>query len=218
MKTSWVLTRRRALGSALALAALARPALAASLAATPRQTAGPFYPTTIPLDSDTDLVSVAGRPQEAAGQVAHLFGRILDQDGRPVPGVRVEIWQCDAFGRYHHPRDTNGTPDPNFQGYGQMAVGAEGAYHFRTIKPVPYPGRAPQVHFAVSGAGIEQRLTTQMYVAGEPQNDRDGPLNSVRDTAARASLIVDLISAPQVEPEALAGTFDIVLGGNTLKG
>ena len=217
MKTSRVLTRRRARGSALALAALARPALAVGLAATPRQTSGPFYPTTIPLDSDTDLVSVAGRPQEAAGQVIHLFGRILDQAGRPVSGVRVEIWQCDAFGRYHHPRDTNGTPDPNFQGYGQMAVGADGGYRFRTIKPVPYPGRAPHVHFALSGAGLE-RLTTQMYVAGEPQNDRDFVLNRVQDEAARKSLIVDLTPAPQVEPKALAGTFDIVLGGNTLKG
>jgi protocatechuate 3,4-dioxygenase beta subunit len=217
MKASRVLTRRRALGSALALAALARPALAAGLAATPRQTPGPFYPASIPLDSDTDLVRVAGRPQEAAGQVSHLFGRILDQNGRPVPGVRVEIWQCDAFGRYHHPKDTNGTPDPNFQGYGQMAVGNDGAYRFRTIKPVPYPGRAPHVHFALSGAGLE-RLTTQMYVAGEPQNQQDWILNSVRDSAARASLIVDLTPAPPVELKALAGTFDIVLGGNTLKG
>ncbi len=217
MTTSRVLTRRRALGSALALAALARPALAAGLAATPRQTPGPFYPTTIPLDSDTDLVSVAGRPQEAAGQVTHLFGRILDQDGRPVSGVRVEIWQCDAFGRYHHPRDPNGTPDPNFQGYGQMVVGTDGAYRFRTIKPVPYPGRAPHIHFALSGAGLE-RLTTQMYVAGEPQNDRDFVLNRVQDEAARKSLIVDLTPAPDLEPKALSGTFDIVLGGNTLKG
>ena len=49
-----------------------------------------------------------------------------------------------------------------------------------------------------------------MYVAGEPQNERDGVLMGVRDPAARARLIVPL--RPAAEPDALAATFDIVLG------
>ncbi len=88
---------------------------------------------------------------------------------------------------------------------------AAGGYRFRTIRPVPYPGRTPHIHFAVSGAGLA-RLTTQMYVAGEPGNERDGVLMGVRDPAARARLIVPLVPAPDAEPNALAGTFDIVLG------
>jgi protocatechuate 3,4-dioxygenase beta subunit len=91
-----------------------------------------------------------------------------------------------------------------------MLVGADAAFRFRTIKPVPYPGRAPHIHFAISGPGIE-RLTTQMYVAGEPANARDGILGRVRDAAARARLIVPLEPAPEMEPGALAGRFDIVL-------
>jgi protocatechuate 3,4-dioxygenase beta subunit len=211
-----VLSRRRVFASALSLAALGavRPVLAATLLRTPAQTAGPFYPRTIPLDADNDLVQVAGRGQPAAGHVTHVMGRILDDRGRPVRGARVEIWQCDAMGYYHHPRDRRGEigGDPNFQAYGHMTAGDDGAYRFRTIKPVPYPGRTPHIHFAVSGPGFEG-WTTQMYVAGEPLNDGDFVLNRVRDSKARARLIVPLDPAPAIEPGALAGTFDIVLGG-----
>ncbi|MFQ5776220.1 MAG: protocatechuate 3,4-dioxygenase subunit beta [Kiloniellaceae bacterium] len=209
-------TRRALLTGGLALAGLAavRPATAALLP-TPRQTEGPFYPTRIPLDSDADLVRVAGRPAPAAGTVTHVFGRVLTEDGRPKAGVRVEVWQCDAFGRYHHPREPRGRADPNFQGYGRVTAAADGAYRFRTIRPVPYPGRTPHIHFAVSGPGMG-RLTTQMYVAGEPGNARDFVLNRVPDPRARASLIVALAPVPEIEAGALVGRFDIVLGRNLL--
>ena len=184
-------------------------------AATPWQTPGPFYPRDVPLDSDTDLVRVAGQPRPAAGTPVQIFGRVLTDRGKPVPGARVELWQCDAFGRYHHPRDRGGNADPAFQGYGHTTVGDEAAFRFRTIKPVAYPGRAPHIHFAVSGPGFE-RLTTQMYVAGEPLNQRDGILNRIADPLQRKAVIVALGPAPEVEE--LAGTFDIVLGRDRLQG
>ena len=226
MKHEPKISRRRVLASGLSTAALSSVALSsvalspvvAALMPTPRQGLGPFYPSLKPLDSDTDLVAVAGHGKQAAGQVVHVMGRVVDARGRPAGGARVEIWQCDAFGRYHHPRDAGaegrGGGDPNFQGYGQTVLAADGAYRFRTIRPVPYPGRAPHIHFAVSGPGFEP-LVTQMYVAGEPRNAGDWILNSVGDEAARASLIVDLGPAPEIEPGALRGVFDIVLGGNS---
>ncbi|MDP6120613.1 MAG: hypothetical protein QF450_04290 [Rhodospirillales bacterium] len=120
------------------------------------------------------------------------------------------------LGRYHHRRDAGsegtGGGDLNFQGYGRTALGADGAYRFRTIRPVPYPGRAPHIHFVVSGPGLEP-LITQMYVAGEPRNGGDWILNGVGDERARVSLIVDLGPAPETETGALKGVFDIVLGG-----
>ena len=211
--------RRRLLAAGLAAGAGAvlPSGLSAALVPTPRQTSGPFYPLRLPLDSDADLVQVEGRGRAAAGTVTHVFGQVLDEAGRPVAGARVEIWQCDAFGYYHHPRDRGGQADPDFQGYGRMVVGEDAAFRFRTIKPVPYPGRTPHIHFAISGPGIE-KLTTQMYVAGEPFNARDGLLNRVRDAAARARLIVPLEPAPEVEPGALAGRFDIVLDGRFVPG
>ena len=209
------ISRRRLLVAALPAAglAVAAPALAAALAPTPRQGAGPFYPRVKPVDSDADLVTVAGRPGPAAGEIAYIGGRVLDGSGRPVPGARIEIWQSDAFGYYHHPRDRGGTGgDPNFQGYGRTIVDSGGAYRFRTIKPVPYPGRTPHIHFAVSGPGFAP-LVTQMYVAGHPQNDGDFVLSRIRDADARARVIVPLVPRPGAETGALSGIFDIVLGG-----
>jgi protocatechuate 3,4-dioxygenase beta subunit len=208
------LSRRQLVVSATAAAGLgALPAAAASLLPTPRQTAGPFYPLTLPLDADNDLVEVAGRPERAAGTILHLGGHVRGPDGGPVRAARIEIWQCDALGVYHHPRDRRGSPDPNFQGFGTTAVAADGAYRFRTIEPVPYPGRTPHIHFRIVGPGFEP-LVTQMYVAGHPLNAEDGIYQRL---GARAALVtVDLEPAPDLEPQAKSGAkrgmFDIVLG------
>jgi protocatechuate 3,4-dioxygenase, beta subunit len=207
-------TRRELVLSAAAMAGLGvLPAAAADLLPTPRQSTGPFYPLTLPLDADNDLVVIAGRPQRAAGTILHLGGRVQGPDGRPVRGARIEIWQCDALGVYHHPRDRRGPADPNFQGFGTTAVTEDGAYRFRTIEPVPYPGRTPHIHFRIVGAGFEP-LVTQMYVAGHPLNAEDG---LYRRLGARAELVtVRLEPAPDLEPQAKSGAkranFDIVLG------
>lgn len=203
---------RRSLVAAALLggAALAVPRMAAAaLLPTPRQMEGPFYPTTLPLDADADLLTVTGRSERAQGTPIHVFGRLLDGEGRPVAGARIEIWQCDAFGVYHHPRSP-GEADPNFQGFGATVASADGAWRFRTIRPVPYPGRTPHIHFAVLPPG-GQRFTTQMYVAGEPLNECDVLLSRVRDPGERARLIVPLVAADGLEPGALTGRFDIVL-------
>jgi protocatechuate 3,4-dioxygenase, beta subunit len=184
----------------------------AALMPTPAQTEGPFYPVTFPTDSDSDLVHVAGHAEAAKGTPTRVAGRILDLAGRPVSGARVEIWQCDANGRYHHVRDgdVGRERDDNFQGFGQSVTDPAGGYRFLTIRPVAYTGRTPHIHFAVAAPG-RRRFITQMYVAGEPQNDRDPVLRDVRDPAARERIIVSLKPAPEIGADALAATFDIVL-------
>lgn len=217
MGKSFVL-RRRLLQASVAYCAgmpfVARALAAEVLPPTPSQTAGPFYPLAFPTDADNDLVHVAGRPAAASGTATRIAGRVLDRSGRPLAGAQVEIWQCDAHGRYHHVSDGRaGRPlDDKFQGYGRTAADRSGSYSFLTIRPVPYPGRTPHIHFAVSGGGFG-RFVTQMYVAGEPDNERDAVLLGVRDPAARARLIVALRPAPEIGPGVLAGTFDIVVGG-----
>ncbi len=198
-------------GATLLIPLLPRGVGAATLLPTPGQTEGPFYPVTLPADRDNDLVRVSGAAARAQGTVAHLGGRVLDRSGRPVAGCVVEIWQCDAHGRYRHPRAPEQAQfDTGFQGYGRTEVDAQGAYRFRTIRPVPYPGRTPHIHVAVLVPG-SGRFVTQMYVEGEPLNARDGLLNSIRDPAARRSVIIPLIPADDIEPNTLKGTFDIVL-------
>jgi protocatechuate 3,4-dioxygenase, beta subunit len=210
-------TRRRLIGTAaIALAQLTGVRLAmAELLATPAQMEGPFYPLTLPLDRDNDLVTVAGRSGRAKGAILDVGGRILDTSGRPVAGVRIEIWQVNGFGRYHHPGDERDLPiDPNFQGFGETVSDATGGYRFRTVKPVAYPGRAPHIHFALTGAGFGP-FYTQMYVAGAPENAQDFLLRRVTDRKARESLIVTLEPSPDPGSE-LAGRFDVVLGSALL--
>lgn len=216
-----MLARRKVLRAPIAYAAAScllgfAESAANTLPPTPAQTAGPFYPLSFPEDSDNDLVHIAGHSSTAQGIHTRIVGRILDLNGRPVSEARVEIWQCDADGRYHYVRDGRADQprDDGFQGYGTTTTDAIGGYQFLTIKPVPYPGRTPHIHFAVSGRGFE-RLVTQMDVAGEPGNESDPVLTGVRDPAARGRVIVALQSAPEVGPGGLAGAFDIVLGGRS---
>lgn len=208
------LRRRLLLGSAaLGLAAWPPSLLAQRYLLTPRQAEGPFYPTRMPGDQDNDLVQIRGASGRAKGDITHLSGRVLDANGRPIRGVRVEIWQCDASGRYIHPGDRNGLPrDPNFQGYGRFVTGEEGSYWFRTIKPVPYLGRTPHIHFKLRTPEFPE-FTTQMYVAGHPQNESDAVLNSVRNPKARASLLANFlpIKGPEGAQEYTA-RFDLILG------
>jgi protocatechuate 3,4-dioxygenase beta subunit len=179
---------------------------------TPSQGLGPFYPYGPEVERDADLVTVKGGSGTAKGEITLLSGRVLDARGRPVANARVEIWQCNAFGRYHHPRDRSSAPlDPNFQGYGVATTGADGAYRFRTIKPVPYPGRTPHIHFRI-GVRDAPLLATQMYIAGHPQNDGDFLLSSVVDRRARESLLVRFEAVPG--GDTLAAKFDVTLDNN----
>jgi protocatechuate 3,4-dioxygenase, beta subunit len=138
---------------------------------TPAQTEGPFYPVSLPKDSDFDLLR-NGAMSYTKGQPAWVDGSVTDLQGKPIAGAQVEIWQCDETGHYHHPGD-GGRADPAFQGFGRVTVGADGQYRFRTIRPAPYSGRTPHIHVKVK-LGTRELLTTQLYVAGDPHNERDG--------------------------------------------
>ncbi len=191
----------------------AERAFAATLATTPQQTEGPFYPVSFPTDMDNDLVQVSGQAAQAMGTVLHLQGRVLDSSGTTVPGAMVEIWQCDAQGIYDHPRQPGRERrDQAFQGYGRMLVDAEGRYSFRTLKPVAYPGRTPHIHFKVATAAGSQ-LTSQFHIAGEPETERDFVYrDATRSPQQRERIEMRLQPAPGLEPGALATSMDIVVG------
>lgn len=180
---------------------------------TPGQILGPFYPLRKPLDQDTDLTAIAGKPGQAVGQVIEIAGRVVNVAGQPVPNATIEVWQANTHGRYTHPSDRNPAPlDPNFEGYATLNTDAEGRYRFRTIKPGAYPlnptvMRPPHIHFEVTGK--HNRLVTQLYFAGEPLNDSDPFLQSAG--AGKNQLIVTLRPHPDVPPKTLLGLWDIVL-------
>jgi len=168
-----------------------------------------------------DNLALAGPGRVAIGQLIHVSGRVLDEDGRPVTGAIVEIWQANAAGRYFNPIDTREAPlDPNFVGNGRCRTDADGRFGFFTIKPGAYPvpdsgrwWRPPHIHFSVLGPGSLARLVTQMYFPGEPLNALDRLILSIPDTAAQQQLVARQVPPTEVEGEWLGFVHDMVLRG-----
>jgi protocatechuate 3,4-dioxygenase beta subunit len=209
-----VITRRESLRRIAAGSALfaAPGAFAEALTQTPRATEGPFYPDHLPLDTDNDLLVINETTTPAVGTVAYVSGRVLDAKGNPLRNALVEIWQCDHNGAYLHSGTGNKEKqDKRFQGFGRFLTGATGEYLFRTIKPVPYPGRTPHIHFKIKHGG-KDLLTTQLYIKGEAGNDKDGLWKSIRDEKQRENCTVDFAPLPGAKAGELAAKFEIVLG------
>ena len=200
-----LLLRGTGLLAATAAPAWLTPALAqgTALRPTPSQSEGPFYPVALPTDSDFDLLR-NGRVEYRQGQPAWVEGVVSDTRGVPVSGAVVEIWQCDQAGHYHHPGD-GGKADPAFQGFGRVAVGKDGRYRFRTLRPAPYGGRTPHIHVKVKLDGANL-LTTQLYVAGDPGNPRDFLWRRL-DERAQAAITVPFVSGT----EGLRAQFPIIV-------
>lgn len=183
------------------------------------ETTGPVFGHGAVGEGDADLTRQhAGEP---LGERIIVTGRVLDEDGRPVPHTLVEIWQANAAGRYVHIRDQHPAPlDPNFTGAGRALTDAEGRYRFVTVKPGAYPWRnhhnawrPAHIHFSLFGPSFLSRIITQMYFPGDPLFAYDPIFQSVTDAAARNRL-VSHFDIGATEPEwALAYRFDIVLRG-----
>jgi protocatechuate 3,4-dioxygenase beta subunit len=199
-------------GLALAAAYMSvRGAFAEALMLTPKQTEGPFYPDHLPLDTDNDLIVVNDDATPAVGTITWVSGKILDRRGDPIRNALVEIWQCDNNGAYIHSGTTNkNEADNHFQGFGRFLTGASGEYLFRTIKPVPYPGRTPHIHFAIKMKGHE-KWTTQCYIQGHPGNEKDGIWKSI-NAKDRDLLTVPFTPIASSKAGEQAAKFDIVMG------
>ena len=191
-----------------------RGLFAQELAPTPPREEGPFYPDRLPLDTDNDLIIVSDRLTPAVGEITHLTGRILNATGSPIRNVTVEIWQCDAKQVYLHTRDSSRKEDQrdkNFQGFGRFVTGSTGEYYFRTIKPVPYPGRTPHIHFKVKKSRKEL-LTTQLYIKGHAGNEKDGIWRATKEGKDRDAITVDFTKLKNSKIGELQANFVIVLG------
>jgi protocatechuate 3,4-dioxygenase beta subunit len=158
---------------------------------------------------------------EPIGERMILAGRVLDEDGKPVPNTLVEIWQANSAGRYIHPNDTHPAPlDPNFTGRGHVVSIDEGEYRFLSLIPGAYPWRntynawrSKHVHFSVFGPAFATRIITQMYFPGDPLLEFDPIYNSVPDEAARKRLVAAYDPNLSEAEWALGYRWDIVLRG-----
>jgi protocatechuate 3,4-dioxygenase beta subunit len=195
-------------------AAPVKIAVAQATPGTPGQILGPFYPMTRAMNETGDLTRVPGRAGRAEGQLLHVMGTVRNEKGEPLRGVKLEVWQSNAMGRYAHPSDRNPAPlDPNFEGFGMLMTDDQGMYRFKTVKPAAYPVmgtdmiRPAHIHFDIMGR--YDRIVTQMYFEGDPYNEKDRFLNSV---ARPERLIAKSGPIPaDAEPGSQVAVFDVLL-------
>ena len=169
--------------------------------------------------NDNDLTRQ--HASEPIGERIAVCGRVLDENGRPVANTLIEIWQCNAAGRYAHKNDQHGAPlDPNFTGCGRTVTDKEGRYRFTTIKPGPYPWgnhynawRPAHIHFSLFGPAFATRVVTQMYFPGDPLLPFDPIFNSTADEKARYRMVSSFDWEHTTPEWALGYRFDIVLRG-----
>lgn len=170
---------------------------------------------------DADLTMNGRVNGDPIGERIVIEGKLTDDSGRPVPGALVEIWQANAAGRYIHREEIHPAPlDPNFLGAGRCITGADGSYRFITIKPGSYPWgnhhnawRPAHVHFSIFGAGLAQRLVTQMYFPSDPTFPYDPIFNAITDPKVRNRLIARFSMEDTVPEWAHCYMFDICLAG-----
>src|SRR5688572_24522359 len=180
---------------------------------------GPLYGPSDVKPEEADLTAQhAGEP---IGERMYVTGRVLDENGRPIPEALIEIWQANAAGRYRHATDNHDAPlDPNFTGCGRVLTDADGRYQFKTIKPGAYPWRnhynawrPAHIHLSVFGRSFMQRLVTQFYFPGDPLLTYDPMYMSVPDERVREKLVAQFDWENAVPEHAIAYRFDIVLRG-----
>ena len=196
--------RRTFILTSLALVTAFSQRVIAKLKATPSQFEGPFYPV-VPIPLDNDLINHAGGT--AKGEQLELSGVIKNAEGQPLADTLIEIWQCDATGRYRHPRAAETElVDKHFAGFGAVKTAANGEYHFNTLMPVPYTGRPPHIHIKLHRGGKEL-LTSQIYLKGE--EEEGGLLSTLaRAFGDRSTLVIDPVSIAANRRKA---QFDIVI-------
>jgi len=214
--TDPILSRRGLLRGSLALGAMAlfTPGVfAEQLARTPRLTEGPFYPDKLPLDTDNDLVIVNNSITPAVGEITHLTGRVLSISGEPIKDAVVEIWQVDNKGVYLHTADS-GPPAARHQLPGFRPVPPPAPRASTDSGPSSRfltPAATPHIHVKVK-KGERELLTTQIFVNGHPQNNRDMVFGGIRDLIDRELVLVDFKPLKESKVGELSARFDIVVG------
>ena len=170
---------------------------------------------------DNDLTKNFNKHNEPIGERIVVYGKLLDENSKPIPNSLIEIWQANSGGKYRHSRDTYKAPlDPNFGGWGRCLTDENGNYYFKTIKPGAYPWpnggnnwRPAHIHFSIFGLSFLQRLVTQMYFEGDPLIAKCPIAQSINNKKALESLISKLDINKSIHMDYIAYKFNIILRG-----
>ena len=170
---------------------------------------------------DNDLTRNFNKHNEPIGERILVYGKLLDENSKPIPNSLIEIWQANSGGKYRHSGDKYKAPlDPNFGGWGRCLTDENGNYYFKTIKPGAYPWpnggnnwRPAHIHFSIFGLSFLQRLVTQMYFEGDPLIAKCPIAQSINNKKALESLISKLDINKSIHMDYLAYKFNIILRG-----
>tara|TARA_B100000214_G_scaffold363787_1_gene329678 strand:+ start:121 stop:852 length:732 start_codon:yes stop_codon:yes gene_type:complete len=171
---------------------------------------------------DNDLTKNFNKHNEPIGERIVVYGKLLDENSKPIPNSLIEIWQANSGGKYRHSGDTYNAPlDPNFGGWGRCLTDENGNYYFKTIKPGAYPWpnggnnwRPAHIHFSIFGLSFLQRLVTQMYFEGDPLITKCPIAQSINNKKALESLISKLDINKSIHMDYIAYQFNITLRGD----
>ena len=196
MAKHFLISRRTLAGAGLASAGLIAATGARAVQGRPltaESPMGPFFPLSVPSDSDADLTMIKGHSKRASGQVIEVTGRILDLKGNPIPRARLDLWQANAAGRYAHPADPATAPlDPDFQGFASIVSDAKGEWRVVTVKPAGYDSpighRPPHIHFDIRGKS--HRNIAQLYFPEDAEGNAKDSLYKALGAEAGTSVAV----------------------------
>ena len=171
------------------------------------QIEGPFYPDTLPLDTDNDLIVVNDDTTPAVGEVTYLSGRVLDRTVNPCR-MRSSKFGNAMPGVYHSAAEMRPRRDTHFQCFGRFLTGNSGEYLFRTIKPVPCRRTPTSIS---RSSEVARNCSPRNFIEGHPQNAQDGLWNRIKTPAQRDNVTVDF---KPIQSEGFAqwsARFDVVL-------
>jgi protocatechuate 3,4-dioxygenase beta subunit len=156
-------------------------------------TEGPYFVDELLNRSDirTDPTTGAASP----GTPLEITIRVFNGACTPLAGAHVDIWHCDAAGKYSDESANNTVGQKFLRGY--QVTDENGAVKFTTIYPGWYMGRAVHIHFKIrtyDGSSSKTSEFTSQFFFDDPQTDaiyQQAPYSSrgSRDTRNSADSI-----------------------------
>jgi|TARA_B110000503_G_scaffold141806_1_gene236460 hydroxyquinol 1,2-dioxygenase len=169
------------------------------IGATENTVLGPFH-----LEGAPDMEFGANICLDIKGEPMVVNGRITDVSGRPLEGVKLDVWQANDEG-FYDVQQKGVQPDFNLRGVFHSRP--DGSYLLIGVKPRHYPipndgpvgqllnklgrnnRRPAHLHFIISAEGY-QKVTTHIFVSGDPYINDDAVFG-VKESLLRDFVHID---------------------------
>ena len=142
---------------------------------------------------------------DGKGEDLVVRGRVVDVDGNPIDGARIDVWQANDEG-FYDVQQKGIQPDFNLRGV--FRTGSDGAYWFKAVRPRHYsipadgpvgalledlgrhPFRPAHLHYIVSADGFDD-ITTHIFDPDDPYLHSDAVFGVKESLVAKFNRIED---------------------------